>query len=48
MKTILESELEKKVLFNVRHLNVSFGKGKREFKAVKDVSFQIYKGETFG
>lgn len=48
MKTILESEQEKKVLLNVRHLNVSFGKGKREFKAVKDVSFQIYKGETFG
>lgn len=48
MKTIIQSLQEKKVLLNVSHLDVTFGKGKKEFKAIKDVSFKIYKGETFG
>ena len=40
---------ENKVLLQVDHLTKSFKIGKRtSFKAVNDVSFQIYKGETFG
>lgn len=41
-------EKEKKVLLEVRDLQVSFGSGKKKFKAVKGVSFQVYEGETFG
>ena len=48
MKTMMQSEQSKKILLRVSHLDVSFGKGKKEFKAIKDVSFHIYKGETFG
>ena len=39
---------EKEVLVEVKNLNVVFGKGKSKFEAIKDVSFEIYKGETFG
>ncbi|MCQ2537734.1 MAG: ATP-binding cassette domain-containing protein [Lachnospiraceae bacterium] len=39
-------ENEKKVLLSVRNLDVVFKKGKRSFKAVDNVSFDIYKGET--
>ena len=35
-------------LLDVSHLSVCFGKRKRRFEAVKDVSFQINRGETFG
>lgn len=35
-------------LLEVKNLCVSFGKKQREFMAVKDVSFDIYKGEIFG
>ncbi len=37
---------EKKVLVSVQNLDVVFKKGKKEFKAVDNVSFDIYKGET--
>lgn len=37
---------EKKVLLKVRDLEVSFGSGKKAFKAVRGVSFDVYKGET--
>lgn len=39
---------ENKVLLEVKNLKVEFGKRKNRFVAVNDVSFQIYKGETFG
>lgn len=40
---------EKDVLLEVKNLRVEFGRRKRnKFVAVKDVSFNIYRGETFG
>lgn len=38
----------KDVLLEVKNIKVEFGKGKKKFTAVNDVSFNIYKGETFG
>lgn len=38
----------KEVLLEVKNISISFGKGKRTFEAVKNVNFNIYKGETFG
>lgn len=35
-------------LLEVKNLRVEFGKGKSKFTAIDDVSFDIYKGETFG
>lgn len=39
---------QKEILLSVRNLDVCFGKRKKRFKAVDNVSFDIYKGETFG
>ena len=40
---------EKDILLEVRNLSIEFGKRKNnKFKAVDDVSFNIYKGENFG
>ena len=36
----------RETLLSVQHLDVVFGQGKNSFKAVSDVSFDIYKGET--
>ncbi|MGE7694074.1 ATP-binding cassette domain-containing protein [Lysinibacillus sp. NPDC094177] len=38
----------KEVLVEVKNLKVVFGKGKKKFIAIDDVSFDIFKGETFG
>ena len=39
---------EKKVLLSVQHLEQFFKMGRKQLKAVNDVSFDIYKGEVFG
>jgi len=41
-------ENNKEVLLKVEHLCQYFKMGKQEFKAVDDVSFDVYKGEVFG
>ena len=38
----------REVLLDVKKLEISYGAGKKKFVAVKNASFQIYKGETFG
>ncbi|HLR20625.1 MAG TPA: oligopeptide/dipeptide ABC transporter ATP-binding protein [Tissierellaceae bacterium] len=37
-----------KILLEIKNLTVEFGSRKNRFVAIDDVSFQIYKGETFG
>ncbi len=39
---------QKEPLLEVKNLQVTFGERKHKFVAVNDVSFNIYKGETFG
>ena len=39
---------EREILLDVKDLHVHFGSKRKPFKAVNGVSFQIYKGETFG
>ncbi len=39
---------KKEPLISVRNLEVTFGSGKKVFKAINDVSFDIFRGETFG
>ena len=41
------NETRKKIL-EVKNLDVVFGSGKKTFKAIDGVSFDIYEGETFG
>ena len=41
-------ENEREVLVEVNHLNVTYGSGRKAFKAVNRANFEIYKGETFG
>jgi len=38
---------EKDVIISLRNVDISFGRGKKVFKAVEDCSFDIYRGETF-
>ncbi len=39
---------EREVILQVRDLKVAFGSRRKRFEAVKGVSFDVYKGETFG
>ena len=41
------AENGKEVLLSLKHVDINFGKGDNIVRAVKDVSFDIYKGETF-
>ena len=34
-------------IISVQHIDITFGRGRKKFKAVSDVSFDIYPGETF-
>lgn len=43
----LETEENKEVLVSLKDVTVKFKLDGKEFKAVEDVSFDIYKGETF-
>ncbi len=38
----------REILLSVRNMDVCFGKRRNRFKAVNNVSFDIFKGETFG
>ena len=38
---------DREVLLSLRHVDINFGKGENRVRAVQDVSFDIYKGETF-
>lgn len=37
----------KEILLSVKNIDITFGKGENAVKAVKNASFDIYKGETF-
>ena len=37
---------EKEVILSLKNIDITFGKGRKLFKAVSNVSFDIYKGET--
>ena len=40
--------IEKKPIIEIEHISKTFSKGKEHTKALDDVSFNIYKGETLG
>ena len=42
-----KDENGREILLEVKNLAVTFRNGKKEFRAVHDVNFNVYKGETF-
>ena len=51
-RTVLRQQDEgaspRQVLLEVKDLEVTYGSGRKAFKAVNRANFEIYKGETFG
>ena len=43
----VDEKTGREVLLSLNHVDIAFGKGDKAFKAVKDATFDIYKGETF-
>ncbi|MBP3198811.1 MAG: ATP-binding cassette domain-containing protein [Butyrivibrio sp.] len=43
----IDPQTGKEILLSVKNVDITFGKGDSAVKAVKDASFDIYKGETF-
>ena len=43
----INEENGKEILLSVKNIDITFGKGDNAVKAVKNASFDIYKGETF-
>ncbi|WP_371246739.1 ABC transporter ATP-binding protein [Mycoplasmopsis agassizii] len=49
LKAYLDDESkDREIVLKVRHLDVTYGSSLHKFKAIKDVSFNIYKGEILG
>ena len=44
----MAEEREREILLEVKDLEVTYGSGRKAFKAVNRANFEIYKGETFG
>lgn len=43
----IDSATGKEILLSLKNVDITFGKGDKAVKAVKNASFDIYKGETF-
>ena len=43
----IDEKTGKEILLSVKNVDINFGKGENAVKAVKNASFDIYKGETF-
>ena len=44
----MAEEQKREVLVEVKNLEVTYGSGRKAYKAVSNANFIIYKGETFG
>lgn len=48
LEQMLNANLDKKTLVKIRHLDVFYGHGLKKFKAINDLSLNIYQGEVLG